>query len=88
MMTTPLRPAIRTAADLHGRRAVVLGLARSGIAASRFLADAGAAVTAYDRRSAAELADAVSALGGRSVQLALGVDSAAAAELQVHASLL
>jgi UDP-N-acetylmuramoylalanine--D-glutamate ligase len=88
MMTTPLRPAIRTAADLRGRRAVVLGLARSGIAASRFLADAGAAVTAYDRRPAAELSDAVAALGGRSVQLALGIGSAAAVELLEGADLL
>ena len=51
MMTAPRTP-IRTADDLGGRRTVVLGLARSGVAACRFLADAGAMVTAYDRRPA------------------------------------
>jgi UDP-N-acetylmuramoylalanine--D-glutamate ligase len=88
MMTTPLRPSVRTVADLRGRRAVVLGLARSGVAASRFLADAGASVTAYDRRPAAELADAVAALEGRAVQLALGVSEGAAVDLLERADLL
>ena len=87
MMTA--RPArIRSVADLRGRRAVVLGLARSGVAASRFLADAGAVVVAYDRRPAAELAEAVAALGARPVRLALGVDQAAAVALLAHADLL
>ena len=87
MMTAP--PAsIRTAADLRGRRAVVLGLARSGVAASRFLADSGAVVVAYDRRPAAELAEAVTALGARPVRLALGVAEAEAAALIEHADLL
>ena len=80
-MTAPSRP-IRTVDDLRGRRALVLGLARSGVAASRFLADAGAQVTAYDRRSAGELAEHVEALDGRRVDLALGVaDSRARALL-------
>ena len=61
-------------ADLAGTRALVLGLARTGIAATRFLADAGASVTVYDRRSADELTDAVGGLGGRVVTLALAVD--------------
>jgi len=87
MMTAPAAP-VREAADLHGRRTVVLGLARSGIAACRFLADAGAVVAAYDRRPAADLADAVGALGGRPVRLALGVDEAAATALLEHADLL
>jgi UDP-N-acetylmuramoylalanine--D-glutamate ligase len=87
MMTLPV-PPVRTVADLRGRRAVVLGLARSGIAASRFLADAGASVTAYDRRAPTELADAVVALGGRPVQLALGVPAADAAALIAGADLL
>lgn len=88
MVTTPRRPAVRTAADLRGRRTVVLGLARSGIAASRFLSDSGASVTAYDRRPASELADAIATLGGRSIQLALGLDPVAAAELLGRADLL
>ena len=86
-MTTPTAP-IRSVDDLRGRRSVVLGLARSGIAASRFLADAGAVVAAYDRRPAAELAEAVAALGARPVRLALGVDQAVAEALLAHADLL
>ena len=75
------RAAIRTSADLRGRRVVVLGLARSGLAAARFLADAGAVVAVYDRRPASELAGAVSALGARPVHLALDVDERAARAL-------
>ena len=85
MMTTP---SLRSAADLRGMRAVVLGLARSGVAASRFLADAGAVVVAYDRRPASELGDAISALGARPVRLALGLPDADAAALMEHADLL
>jgi UDP-N-acetylmuramoylalanine--D-glutamate ligase len=87
MMTTP-RSSVRSVADLRGRRALVLGLARSGVAASRFLADAGAEVTAYDRRPAGELTDAVEALGSRPIHLALGVDPASAAALLERADLL
>ena len=79
---------IRGADDLRGRRAVVLGLARSGVAAARFLADAGAVVVAYDRRPAADLAEEVIALAGRPVRLALGVDPAAAGALLSVADLL
>jgi UDP-N-acetylmuramoylalanine--D-glutamate ligase len=50
----------------------VLGFARSGIALARFLTDAGARVTVYDGRSADDLVDAIAALDGRAVQLALG----------------
>ena len=58
----------------------VLGFARSGIALARFFADAGARVTVYDGRPAAELTAAVEALGGRTVELALGpeIDPASA----------
>jgi len=87
MMTAPSKP-IRTAEDLRGRRVVVLGLARSGVAASRFLADAGAVVAAYDRRPASELTDAISALGARPVRLALGIDEVDATALLEHADLL
>ena len=58
--------------DLRGRPVTVLGFARSGIAAARFLADAGARVTVYDGRVAAELGAAIEALEGRDVALALG----------------
>ncbi len=65
---------------LAGAPITVLGLARTGIALARFLADAGAAVTVYDIRPEAELGPAVEALGGRDVRLLLGpeVDPAAA----------
>ncbi|HEX2755675.1 MAG TPA: UDP-N-acetylmuramoyl-L-alanine--D-glutamate ligase, partial [Candidatus Limnocylindrales bacterium] len=65
--------AIRTGA-LHGRPVTVLGLARSGLALARFFADAGARVTIYDGRSAADLGDAIAALGERRMILALGPD--------------
>ena len=69
-MTAP--PA--TIGDLRGRRALVLGLARSGVAAARFLADAGAQVTVYDRRSADDLVEIVTSLGARDVALALAAE--------------
>ena len=84
--TTP--PPIRSRADLAGRRALVLGLARSGIAAARFLADAGAEVTIYDRRGADELAASVAALGDRRPTLLLGVDPPAVAAALADADLL
>jgi UDP-N-acetylmuramoylalanine--D-glutamate ligase len=57
---------------LEGRSVTVLGLARSGIALTRFFADAGAHVTVYDGRPAAELAAAIGSLGDRAVELRLG----------------
>ena len=68
-----------------GRPVAVLGLARSGIALARFLADRGALVTAYDVRGVAQLADAVAALEGRPVRLALGPDVDPAAVLRGQA---
>jgi UDP-N-acetylmuramoylalanine--D-glutamate ligase len=59
----------------------VLGFARSGIALARFLADAGARVTVYDGRPADDLGEAIAALEGRSVRLALGPDVEPAATL-------
>jgi UDP-N-acetylmuramoylalanine--D-glutamate ligase len=61
---------------LRGRRVTVLGFARSGIALARFFADQGADVTIYDGRPRDELADAIAALEGRSVRLAVGPDVA------------
>ncbi len=62
-----------------GRPVAVLGLARSGVALCRFLADQGALVTAYDARPTAELAEQIGSLGRRPVRLLLGpgVDPAA-----------
>jgi UDP-N-acetylmuramoylalanine--D-glutamate ligase len=63
--------AIRRGA-LDGRPVTVLGLARSGIALARFLADAGASVTVYDQKNRSELGPAIAALGDRRVRLLLG----------------
>jgi UDP-N-acetylmuramoylalanine--D-glutamate ligase len=65
--------AIR-AGILRDRPVTVLGFARSGIALARFLVDVGARVTVYDGRPAADLEDAIRALDGRPVELALGPD--------------
>jgi UDP-N-acetylmuramoylalanine--D-glutamate ligase len=86
-MSTMTAP-IATLEDLRGRHALVLGLARSGTAVARLLADAGAEVVAYDRRPAAELAEAVETLGGRPVRLALGVTADEARALVGAADLL
>jgi UDP-N-acetylmuramoylalanine--D-glutamate ligase len=59
---------------LRGRRVTVLGFARSGIALARFFADQGADVTIYDGRPISELGEAVAALDGRAVRLAVGPD--------------
>ena len=85
-MATPPGAAI----DLGGlgleafrdRPVAVLGLARSGIALTRFLADRGARVTVYDNRTADQLAEAIEALGCRGARLLLGpeVDPAEALE--------
>jgi UDP-N-acetylmuramoylalanine--D-glutamate ligase len=86
-MTTMTAP-VTTLDDLKGRRVAVLGLARSGAAAARMLADAGAMVTIYDRRPAGELADAVSSLGDRSVELALAAEPATARALLAASDLI
>jgi UDP-N-acetylmuramoylalanine--D-glutamate ligase len=65
--------AIRAGA-LRDRPVTVLGFARSGLALAWFLSDAGARVTVYDGRPAGQLAEAIAALGGRAVTLALGPD--------------
>jgi UDP-N-acetylmuramoylalanine--D-glutamate ligase len=77
MSTPPASRSLPTArGELAGRRTLVLGLARSGVAATRFLADAGAEVTVYDRRPREALAEAVEALGDRMVRLALAAPPA------------
>ena len=85
-MTAPL--PLTSTADLRGRRVLVLGLARSGVAATRMLVDAGAEVTVYDRRSPDELADALAGLEGRTPSLALGVEPAEAERLLAAAELV
>jgi len=58
--------------DWNGKRVVILGGARQGQAAARWLARHGAIVTINDRRSAEEMSAARSALAGTPVQWVLG----------------
>ncbi len=60
------------ARDLKGKRVVVLGLARQGIALARFLAEQGAQVTVSDVKTADQLAEAIQGLEGLSTQYVLG----------------
>ncbi|MBI3932304.1 MAG: UDP-N-acetylmuramoyl-L-alanine--D-glutamate ligase [Acidobacteria bacterium] len=63
--------------DLEGQPVVVVGLARSGIAAAEFLARRGARVVATDRKGAGELAPEVLKLMEHGVALELGGHRAA-----------
>jgi UDP-N-acetylmuramoylalanine--D-glutamate ligase len=86
-MLTMARPI--TLEGLRGRRVLVLGLARSGVAASRMLAGAGAQVTAYDRRPAAELGDAAASVAAeRGVRLALAAKPEGVRDLLLGAELV
>ena len=78
-LTPTLDPAALTldgirAGDLAGLPIAVLGMARSGVALTRFLVDAGALVTAYDGRPAEALAVSLAELEGRPVRLLAGPD--------------
>ena len=57
---------------LDGKNVLVVGLGESGSAAARFASARGAAVTVTDRRSAAEIGEAVEQMSRLNVQLALG----------------
>ncbi len=58
--------------ELKGKRVTVLGLARSGVAATRLLLREGARVTVTDARPASTLASALAELGGAPVRQVLG----------------
>ncbi len=58
--------------DVAGQRIVVVGLARSGVAAARLLASRGGRVVAADRKPAQQLAEAALSLASLGVTLALG----------------
>ena len=62
------RPGI----DLAGKCVLVVGLARTGVAVSRFAASRGAAVTATDEKPESELAETAAKLRADGVNLALG----------------
>ena len=63
-----MRPGI----DLPGKRVLVVGLARTGTAASLFAAGGGAAVTGTDKKSESELAETAARLRAAGVKLELG----------------
>ncbi|HYL63739.1 MAG TPA: UDP-N-acetylmuramoyl-L-alanine--D-glutamate ligase [Candidatus Methylomirabilis sp.] len=58
--------------ELRGKRVLVVGLARTGIATALFCAARGARVTATDTRSEGEIGEAVGKLRGVGVALELG----------------
>ena len=64
---------------VFGKKALVIGMARSGAALARTLVARGAEVTAYDAKSG-EAMDAIVALLGDTVHWALGGDAMAEVE--------
>jgi UDP-N-acetylmuramoylalanine--D-glutamate ligase len=58
--------------DFRGKRATVVGLARSGVAAARALNALGAIVTVTDKKPADQLAPQLAALGSGSIAVAAG----------------
>lgn len=71
--------------DWNGKRVVILGAARQGVALARWLTQRGAKVTLSDKRSEAELAASRATLSGLPIQWALGGHPV---ELLDHADLL
>jgi UDP-N-acetylmuramoylalanine--D-glutamate ligase len=64
--------------ELEGKRVLVVGLARSGIAAALFLAERGARVVATDRKPPSELPEEALSLARQGVLLELGAHPPAA----------
>src|SRR5260370_4431300 len=58
--------------ELRGKRVLVVGLARTGVATALFCAARGANVTATDTRSENEIGDALAPLRAAGVKLELG----------------
>ena len=63
---------MRPGVDLTGKRVLVVGLARTGVAASLFSAGYGATVTATDEKPEAELVETAARLRAAGVKLELG----------------
>ncbi|MGA7222274.1 MAG: UDP-N-acetylmuramoyl-L-alanine--D-glutamate ligase [Candidatus Acidiferrales bacterium] len=63
---------MRPGFDLEGKRVLVVGLARTGLATALFSAGYGAQVTATDERPESEIADTAEKLRAAGVQLELG----------------
>jgi UDP-N-acetylmuramoylalanine--D-glutamate ligase len=66
---------VRPGFDLNGKRVLVVGLARTGIAVSLFSAGYGAAVTATDEKPEAEMAETAARLRAAGVKIVLGAHS-------------
>jgi UDP-N-acetylmuramoylalanine--D-glutamate ligase len=66
---------VKAGFDLQGKRVLVVGLARTGVAASLFCAGHGAIVTATDSKPEAEIAETAARLRAAGVKLELGVHS-------------
>ncbi len=71
---TPLDLEHLSLDSFRDRPVAVLGLARSGVALCRFLADRGAVVTAYDAQPTDALAARLAEIGDRPVRALLGPD--------------
>lgn len=63
---------MRSGVELEGKRVLVVGLARTGIATALFCAARGARVTATESRGEAQVAEAAAKLRAAGVQLELG----------------
>ena len=68
---------MRPGFDLQGKRVLVVGLARTGVAASLFSAGYGAMVTATDEKPEAEMAETAARLRAAGVKLELGAHTPA-----------
>ena len=61
--------------DLDGKRVLVVGLGRTGVATARFLLERGVRVMVADEKPVCELGDAIDALGGAGdVEVGIGQD--------------
>src|SRR5690242_9405548 len=63
---------MRPGFDLEGKRVLVVGLGRTGLATSLFAVSYGATVTATDMRTESDIGEAASNLGAAGVKLELG----------------
>jgi UDP-N-acetylmuramoylalanine--D-glutamate ligase len=68
---------VRPGFDLNGKRVLVVGLARTGVAASLFSAGYGAMVTATDEKPESEMAETTARLRAAGVKLELGAHTPA-----------
>ncbi|MHB8171870.1 MAG: UDP-N-acetylmuramoyl-L-alanine--D-glutamate ligase [Thermincolia bacterium] len=60
--------------ELRNKKVLIIGMARSGVAAARFCRDKGAVVTAYDGKLPEQIGKVADELGSLGITLSLGVD--------------